>query len=106
MNKPIKITTTSNAAELLNSEKWMDIIQDIYQGKSLLGSRELLMSLVKSFTQIALQDEMEAHLSDSSLGAGTSRHNGISSKTTRCASGSFELEVPKNRNNSFKPPLW
>ena len=105
MNKSTKITTANNAAELLTQDKCMEIIQGMYQGKPLLGNGGLLTSLVKAFTQIALQGEMDAHLNDSTLEAGTNRRNGVSSKTMQCASGSFELEVPRDRNSSFEPTL-
>ena len=58
----------------------LDIIKGMYQGKPLLGSGGLLTSLVKELTQVALQGEMDAHLSDTGLEEGGNRRNGIRSK--------------------------
>lgn len=83
----------------------LDIIKGMYQGKPLLGSGGLLTSLVKELTQVALQGEMDAHLSDTGLEEGGNRRNGIKTKTVKGPSGAFELEVPRDRNSSFEPQI-
>jgi len=83
----------------------LEIIKGMYQGKPLLGSGGLLTNLVKDLTQLALQGEMDSHLNDSSLEEGNNRRNGTKSKTMKGPSGSFELEVPRDRNGSFEPQL-
>jgi len=65
----------------------------------------LLTNLVKDLTQLALQGEMDQHLSDSSLEEGNNRRNGIKTKTVYGPSGAFELDVPRDRNSSFEPQL-
>lgn len=82
-----------------------EIIAWLYQGKPLLGSEGLLTKLVKDLTELSLQGEMEAHLSESSLEGGTDKRNGVSKKTMKTGSGTFELEVPRDRNSSFEPQL-
>ena len=82
-----------------------EIIQGMYQGKPLLGPQGLLTQIAKDLTEIALQGEMEAHLEENSLAEGGNRRNGLSSKTMKSAAGSFELEVPRDRNGTFDPQL-
>jgi transposase-like protein len=105
MKHTTKPILDEQVSRILNHDKCMEIIQGLYQGKPLLGAGGLLTSLVKDFTQIALQGEMNAHLLDNSLEQGNNRRNGIASKTMKTASGSFELEVPRDRNGSFEPQL-
>lgn len=81
------------------------IIRGLYQGKPFGGQGGLLTNLVKDLTQIALQWEMDSHLQKDSLEQGNNRRNGISTKTVKTGSGSFELEVPRDRNSSFEPQL-
>jgi transposase-like protein len=55
--------------------------------------------------KIALEGEMEVHLQEASLEEGGNRRNGVGSKTVKSGSGSFELEVPRDRNGSFEPQI-
>lgn len=104
-NNKTKNITTDQVSQILNPDKCMEIIQGMYQGKPLLGTGGLLTSLVKEFTQLALQGEFESHLNESSLEEGNNRKNGISVKTIKSPSGTFELETPRDRNSSFEPQL-
>ena len=105
MNKTSKTDLPDQVASLINQDSCAEIIRGLYQGKPLLGPNGLLTSLVKDLTKIALQGEMDAHLSNNSLEQGNNRRNGISTKTMKTSSGSFELEVPRDRNGSFEPQL-
>ena len=105
MNKPSKTELPDQVASLINQDSCAEIIRGLYQGKPLLGPNGLLTSLVKDLTKIALQGEMDAHLSNNSLEQGNNRRNGIGTKTMKTSSGSFELEVPRDRNGSFEPQL-
>ena len=89
----------------LQPEGLLEVIKGMYQGKALLGEGGLLTNLVKDLTEISLQCEMEEHLSNDSLEQGTNRRNGLNSKTVQCASGAFELNVPRDRNSTFEPQL-
>jgi transposase-like protein len=82
-----------------------EVIKGMYEGKPLFGRDGLLTPLVKEFTQIALQGEMDAHLLENSLEEGGNRRNGFSTKTVKTASGSFEIETPRDRNGTFDPKL-
>lgn len=108
MSKSTKLENLESQIRSLPSAQdgaMLEIIKGMYQGKPLLGSGGLLTNLVKDLTQLALQGEMDSHLNDSSLEEGNNRRNGTKSKTMKGPSGSFELEVPRDRNGSFEPQL-
>lgn len=106
-----KITTKSQLAEQVSSlpsmqtEALAEVLKGLYAGKPLLGTGGLLTQLVKDLTQAALSAEMDAHLEEGSLEEGSNRRNGVGSKTIKSGSGSFELEVPRDRNSTFEPKL-
>lgn len=87
------------------NEALEEIIRGMYQGKPLLGNGGLLTNLVKDLTQIALQGEMNSHLEENTLEQGNNRRNGVTTKLMKSGTGSFELEVPRDRNGSFEPQL-
>ena len=86
-------------------EAMTDILRGLYAGKPLLGEGGLLTKLVKDLTQFALQGEMDSHLQESSLEEGGNRRNGLTTKRMKTSSGSFDMEVPRDRNSSFEPQL-
>ena len=86
-------------------EALQEILRGMYEGRPLLGEGGLLTQLVKDLTQIALQGEMDNHLQENSLEEGNNRRNGIGTKKVKMAGGSFDLEVPRDRNSSFEPQL-
>lgn len=102
---PISDRDIAQTRQLLSPEKCSEIINGMYEGKPLLGRDGLLTSLVKEFTQMALNAEMSAHLEENSLESGGNRRNGFNSKTVKTASGSFELDTPRDRNGTFEPHL-
>ena len=71
-------------------------------GKGLGGKDGALTSLIKQLTEMALQAELETHLSQD---LEKNRKNGTSSKTMKSANGTFELDTPRDRNGSFEPEL-
>jgi hypothetical protein len=77
----------------------------MYAGKPLFGEGGLLTQLVKDLTQVALQGEMDKHLEENQLEEGGNRRNGLSSKRIKTGGGSFDLEVPRDRNSTFEPQL-
>lgn len=111
MKNTNKVIRKQNIAEQVTNlpstqnEALSEIIKGLYAGKPLLGEGGLLTNLVKDLTQIALQVEMDNHLESNSLEQGSNRRNGISTKTIKTGSGTFELEVPRDRNGSFEPQL-
>jgi transposase-like protein len=89
----------------LKPEALKEIIYGMYQGKPLLGPQGLLTQIAKDLTQLALQGEMEAHLTENSLEDGSNRRNGLTTKTIKSSAGAFELEAPRDRNGTFEPQL-
>ena len=89
----------------LQNEALQEIIKGMYEGKPLLGPQGLLTRIAKDLIEMSLEAEMEVHLEDNSLENGANRRNGLTSKTMKASSGSFELEVPRDRNGSFEPQM-
>jgi len=71
-------------------------------GKGIGGKDGALTPLIKQLTEMALQAELETHLSQD---LERNRKNGTSSKTMKSANGTFELDTPRDRNGSFEPEL-
>jgi len=71
-------------------------------GKGIGGKDGALTPLIKQLTEMALQAELETHLSQDLT---RNRKNGTTSKTMKSANGTFELDTPRDRNGSFEPEL-
>jgi transposase-like protein len=71
-------------------------------GKGIGGKDGALTPLIKQLTEMALQAELETHLSQD---LEKNRKNGTTSKTMKSSNGTFELETPRDRNGSFEPEL-
>lgn len=71
-------------------------------GKGIGGKDGAITPLIKQLTEMALQAELETHLSQD---LERNRKNGTSSKTMKSANGTFELDTPRDRNGSFEPEL-
>jgi len=71
-------------------------------GKGIGGKDGALTPLIKQLTEMALQAELETHLSQD---LERNRKNGFTAKTMKSASGTFELDTPRDRNGSFEPEL-
>ena len=72
------------------------------EGKGLSGKDGALTPLIKQLTELALQAELESHLSQD---LERNRKNGTTTKTMKSSSGTFELETPRDRNGSFEPEI-
>jgi transposase-like protein len=79
-------------------------LEQFMSGKSLFGKDGAFAPMLKSFIEKALEAEMESHLSDSERFKGNKR-NGKSKKTVKSSEGTFELEVPTDRQSNFEPEL-
>lgn len=73
-------------------------------GKSLYGKDGAFAPLLKQFLEAALEEELNAHLSESERGEGN-RKNGKTSKTLKTDVGELEIETSRDRNGSFEPTL-
>lgn len=74
---------------------------DIKSGKSIGGANGALGSLIKQLTEAALAAEIDSHLAQDL----NNRRNGYSSKTMKSDHGTFELDVPRDRNGNFEPEI-
>ncbi len=66
------------------------------------GKNGILTPLIKQLTEAALAAELEQHILS---GDEQNRKNGSMPKTVKSASGSFQLETPRDRNGTFEPQL-
>jgi putative transposase len=73
----------------------------VKQGARIDGKDAVLAPLIKQLTEAALEAEIESHLSSEIR----NRKNGKSTKTMKSSVGSFELDVPRDRNSSFEPQI-
>jgi len=71
-------------------------------GKGIGGKDGALTPLIKQLTEMALQAELETHLS---LDLQRNRKNGTTSKTMKSQGGTFELDTPRDRNGTFEPEI-
>lgn len=85
--------TTFNFEQALN---------DLRAGKDLNGKNGILTPLIKQLTEAALKAELEDHLASE---VQSNRKNGYSQKTIKAAAGSFELNTPRDRANTFSPQI-
>lgn len=91
--------------KLLPPEVISELQAGLYAGKPLVGKNGLLAPMIKELVELSLQGEMDSHLDESNLEEGTNRRNGIATKTVKSSVGSFDLEVPHDRNSSFAPEI-
>lgn len=81
------------------------VAEGIRNKRPLLGEGGLFTTLLKQAVEYSMQVEMDSHLEEERSGGVSNRKNGLGSKTIKSAAGSFELEVPRDRNGSFEPQL-
>lgn len=75
-------------------------LEDLKAGKPMNGKDGFLTPLIKQLTEAALKAEQEQHIADDEK---PNRKNGYTSKTVKSASGSFELDTPRDRSGTFDP---
>ncbi|WP_341936711.1 IS256 family transposase [Marinimicrobium sp. C2-29] len=75
-------------------------LEDLKAGKPMNGKDGFLTPLIKQLTEAALTAEQEQHIADDEQ---PNRKNGYTSKTVKSASGSFELDTPRDRSGTFDP---
>ena len=78
-----------------------EALELVKQGARIDGKDGVLAPLIKQLTEAALEAEIESHLSNEVR----NRKNGKSTKTMKSSVGSFELDVPRDRNGSFEPQI-
>lgn len=79
-------------------------LEQLKNGRPLLGKEGALAPLFKSFLEAALEAELENHLEENKAGD-TNRRNGHGSKQLRTSEGSMELSTPRDRSGTFEPEI-
>lgn len=77
-------------------------LEELKAGRNLSGKNGILTPLIKQLTEAALAAELEQHILS---GDEQNRKNGSMPKTVKSASGSFQLDTPRDRNGTFEPQL-
>ena len=77
-------------------------LKGIQEGKPFTGKDGVLTSLIKNLTEAALEAEIDTHLGKE---VAANRRNGKSKKTIKSLNGNFELETPRDRDNTFSPKI-
>jgi len=79
-------------------------LEQFRTGKSMLGKDGAFAPLLKQFLEVALEAEMEEHLSEDERGRKNKR-NGKGRKTVRSDVGEVEIETPQDRHSTFEPEI-
>lgn len=82
----------------------LEAIEQLRQGKPVLGKEGIFQPLLKQFLETALEAEIEDHMSESERDNGN-RKNGKSRKKVKSSTGEFILETPRDRVGSFEPQI-
>jgi putative transposase len=77
-------------------------LEELKAVRILSGKNGILTPLIKQLTEAALAAELEQHILS---GDEQNRKNGSMPKTVKSASGSFQLDTPRDRNGTFEPQL-
>lgn len=77
-------------------------LKALQSGQPLTGKEGILTPLIKQLTEAALKAELDQHLESDPA---PNRKNGSTRKTVKTTGGSFELETPRDRANTFEPQL-
>lgn len=79
-------------------------LEQFRSGKDLFSKGGAFAPLLKEFLESALQAELDEHL-DSEDEEQQNRKNGYSTKQLKTASGTIELDTPRDRNSDFSPDI-
>lgn len=77
-------------------------VEALRSGQDLNGAKGILTPLIKQLTEAAMVAELEQHLEKETV---PNRKNGVSRKTIKSPSGSFELDTPRDRAGTFQPQI-
>ena len=77
-------------------------LKGLQSGQDLTGKDGIFTPLIKQLTEAAMQAELDQHLAKIDI---PNRKNGITSKTMKSTSGSFELNTPRDRAGTFEPHM-
>jgi len=81
-------------------------LEQLQEGKPLMGEKGIFAPLLKHFLEASLQGEMKNHLANQQGLGIKNRRNGKSSKKVKSLeSGDFELDTPRDRRSDFEPKI-
>jgi len=93
-------------------------IKKLYEGKGLTGKEGIFTGMIKDFLETALKEELSNHLTTEKLNKAefndsesqstqeySNRRNGYTSKTIKTGVSDFELDTPRDRDNTFEPNI-
>ncbi|HOQ13332.1 MAG: Transposase, Mutator family [Spirochaetes bacterium ADurb.Bin218] len=86
--------------DLILKKQWKNC-----SGKKLTGKDGILTPLIKFLVETALEAEISMHLNSEDFQDKPNRRNGYNKKTMKSSSGTFELNIPRERNGEFEPQL-
>ncbi|MEJ7625935.1 MAG: IS256 family transposase [Ferruginibacter sp.] len=79
-------------------------LEQFRSGKDLFSKGGAFAPLLKEFLEAALQAELNDHL-DNEEDEHQNRKNGYTTKQLKTASGTIELDTPRDRNSDFSPDI-
>lgn len=104
------LTDTGNLAmqkdlkEIIDEKKIAELATSPNAQEAFFGKNGLIKELVKNTLQTALNAELAYHLEQTNT-EGKNKRNGKTYKTMQGDNGSFELEVPRDREGDFEPQI-
>src|SRR5579872_5582696 len=104
------LTDTGNNAmqkdfkDIIDEKKIAELATSPNAQEAFFGKNGLIKELVKYTLQTALNAELAHHLEQTSP-EGKNKRNGKTYKTMQSESGTFELEVPRDREGEFEPQI-
>lgn len=84
------------------NELGAQVLEELKAGKPLFGKDGALAPLLENIINAALEDEMDAHLTEESRQAGN-RRNGKMQKLVQTPVGEVTVSTPRDRDSSFDP---
>ena len=79
-------------------------LEQFRSGKDLFSKGGAFAPLLKEFLEAALQAELDDHLEGEEPQV-NNRKNGYTTKQLKTASGTIELDTPRDRNSDFSPDI-
>lgn len=116
------INNTNNKKDFNYDDFKKESIKKLYEGKGLTGKDGVFTSMIKDFLETALKEELSNHLTNEKLNKTEfndyesesesqltqkylNRRNSYTSKTIKTGVSDFELDTPRDRDNTFEPNI-
>lgn len=105
------LTDTGNNAmhkelkEIIDEKKIAELANSPNAQEAFFGKNGLIKELIKNTLQTALNAELAHHLEATASTNSKNKRNGKTYKTIQSESGTFELEVPRDREGDFEPQI-